>query len=239
MIIIDSGEKSFPTEVLDDERIAYKIEEIRIWHCPDEECDRIYTKPGTCDCGEELEYFRVGDITNERRSFVIERKNYQDFYGSVANGTIYKQLDKLSSAFKENASLLFEGNLTKLINENPDRKAQLLSIPATCNQYGVNFLQTQNPHSTAKMLKFFDYKSGKKPKVRHCIHRWHKAKPALVNILMGIKGIGEVTATDIYNRYKNVFKLSIILKTDPNDVLKIKGIGKATLKLLINAFLHE
>lgn len=233
MIIIDSGEKGKIFSALDKIGLRYKIEELRMNYCP--ECNKIYTKDiSRCeDCNLILLYERVGDITNERKSFVIERKYEQDLYSSIHNNKLYKQLDKLQKYYKGNTVLLFEGNLTKLAAENLDRAAQILSIPATCMQYGVSFIQSENEFTTAKMLKFFDYKSGKEPKYREELHTIHDEYPEMVKLLMTIKGIGKKTAFDIFLKYKNIYTLGVILKTAPEDVLKIKGIGESTLKLLI------
>lgn len=234
MLVIDSGEKEKIFKVLDKYNIRYKIEEIRIYHCMDEEhCGKVYTEPRKkCECGSYVDYFRCGDITNERRSFLIERKDYQNLYSSVHNNEVYTQLDKMQRAFKGNYTLLFEGSLWKLANENPDRKAQILSIPATCQQYGASFINFDNVDTTVRMLKFFDYKSGKEPKVRVKLHKSYSKFPKMVRILMNIKGVGEKTALLLWKEFRNTHTLSTTILLEPKKVLKVKNVGKKTLQLL-------
>lgn len=231
MLVIDSGEKQYFFNILDKLNLRYKIEEIKFWYCV--ECERIFSEAGECpDCEIELLSEKAGDITNERRSFVIERKRDSNLYSSVHNGEIYDQLNRLQKYFKGNVAIVFEGSLRKLAEENPDRAAQILSIPATCLQYGVSFINFDNELTTGKMLKYFDYKSGKEPKLRHKRRVIYKKLPEMVNLLMGIKGIGKKTAYDIYLKCKNMYTLALKLKHKTEEIEEIKGIGKATLSLL-------
>lgn len=233
-IVIDFGEKEYVGDILDKLNVDYKIEKLQVWACM--KCDKIYKfETNKCECGGLTEVIRAGDITNERRSFLIERKKGQNLYSSVRNGEIYEQIEKMSMVFEGNYSIVFEGNIMTLAENNEDRKEQILSIPATCQQYGASFISVKSLFVLIAMLRYFDYKSGKKPKFRRKLHRIHEKKSNLWNYLVTLKGIGPKTASLIDKKYSCVGELVYDLTSDSFDrLLSIKGIGKKTCQRMQN-----
>src|SRR5271157_539154 len=58
---------------------------------------------------DTLEEDRVGDYTNEARSFIIERKTVSDIVSSIETGRMLIQLYNMNFYFSGNKFLLIEG----------------------------------------------------------------------------------------------------------------------------------
>ena len=115
MIVIDCAEKPNVFKTFDKLKIPYKKEEIRI----PKACDKIpiRTSEGELICVKKTDYQqikkqlpmpddiscvncpfkseKVGDFTNEAKSFIIERKRVDDYYMSMADGRLYEQARKM------------------------------------------------------------------------------------------------------------------------------------------------
>lgn len=234
MFIIDSAEKPYVGRIFDKLGINYKIEQLMAYQCIT--CDRLYRKKRKkCECGGPIDSFNVGDITNEKGTFLIERKKYSDLYGSIHSNRLYKQLRYMAEFYGSNCALAYEGSLKQLADENPDRAAQIYSIPATCTLYGISFLQMSNLVALAKTLEFFDRKCGNKPIMRFERKRIYGSVPEQIKLYMQPKGIGRKYATRIYNKCATIPDLVEELKN--GNIKTIKGIGKATEARLKKWFL--
>lgn len=229
-LVVDSGEKEYYITLLEKYNVPYVVEEIKLYYCMD--CNKVYKDfQEKCDeCDGFIESEKVGDLTDNKRSFVIERKKDSNLYSSIHNNELYDQLNRMQQFFDGNTVLLFEGNLTRLAKENQDRYHQIMSIPATCMQYGISFIQLENPTTTVMMAKYFLRKAGTKPKLRLRKHSINKMLPKTVQLLMGIKGIGRKTALNIYEKYSHITQLGLALYT--GKIEKISGVGPKTQELL-------
>ena len=234
MYFVDSGEKDYVFQAFDLMKIDYQKKEIRVAVCND--CRKIYKfgeQPETCCENEEYESYRVADIIGANWNFAIERKKGQDLAASLHNDRLYTQLSLLRDLFGSCAALVFEGSLEQLILDpnNKSRIGQIMSIPATCAQYGVSFIQVNDITTLVRMLKYFDEKCGKEPKLRFSYHPMDESLPKLTRLLVGgIKGINTGLAGNINKVYANVADLcnDLILGTVP----KIPKIGPKMLKKL-------
>ncbi len=228
MYIIDSGEKPYVFDAFDLMRVDYLKKQIRFSVC--EGCGHIYItgeEPKECCDEEGYEQHRVADIVGINYNWAIERKRGQNLVSSLTNNELYDQLEKLKSFFGSNWALVFEGSFEELIldPDNKSRVGQILSIPATVMQYGGTFIQVNDVTTLIRMLKYFDQKCGKEPKIRLRYHSIDDSLPKFMRLLIGgVKGINIKTAQNVYSVYKNSFEFSLDLAE--GKLKKIPKVGK-------------
>jgi len=232
---VDSSERK-TIEVLTKMEKNFKIINNILWFCND--CNLIYLEnPEICECGsDDVEFEKVGDIRGPNWEYAIEVKIGEDLYLSLDN-RVYAQLEGLSSFLKGKIALVFIGNLFQLARDHPDRAGQLLSIPATCMQYGVSWINVKSILELVKLLKYFAQKAGKAPKVRIKRTRSSDIMPKRMIVLMGIKGIGEKIALELCKIYTSVYALCIDLRHGRLQPGMIKYVGEGKIKILKESLL--
>lgn len=223
-------------EVLTKMNKNFKVVNNILFFC--EDCNEIYKeKPEICQCGsDQIISDKVGDIRGPNWEYAIEVKIGKDLYSSL-DGRVYKQLEDLSGYLKKNVALVFVGDLFKLALDNPDRSGQLLSIPATCMQYGVSWINVKNIIQLVKLLKYFASKAGKTPKLRIKKRHTTDLMPKRMVVLLGIKGVGEKLALELSKRYRSIFALALALHHDelrPGMIPKLGAVGIKRLKEWLN-----
>ena len=220
MTLIDSAEKPYVFEAFDLMGLSYIKKDLRLWYCT--ECKKISIEPFLC-CGD-VESEKVADIVGDTWNYAIERKKGSDLVSSL-DGRLYEQLEKLASYFRGNVALVLEGDIETLCRDErfSSRAGQIRSVPATCMQYGVSFIQIKDITALCKMIKYFEYKCGTEPKLRNKRHRINKLLPKALRLYNGIEGVGPKLGLELYSHYKRPWELGIALE---NDLLpKIKGLG--------------
>ena len=233
---VDSSERK-TVDVLNKMGKNFKIINNILWFC--EDCDKIYKeKPEICECGsKKLLFEKVGDIRGPNWEYAIEIKIGEDLLSSL-DGRVYAQLEGLSGFLKGKIALVFIGNLQKLAIDHPDRAGQLLSIPATCMQYGVSWINVNKILDLVKMLKYFAEKAGKAPKLR--IKRKYSTDlmPKRMIVLLGIKGIGEKIALELCKVYDSIYRLCLALVHHNLKPGMIKYVGEVTIERLKGSLLR-
>ncbi len=227
---VDTSERK-TVDVLNKMGINFVLVNNILWFCND--CDKIYlTKPkyNLCVCGsKDVEFEKVADIRGPNWEYAIEIKIGDDLYNSL-DDRIYTQLEGLSGFLKGKIALVFVGDLEKLALEHPDRAGQIRSIPATCMQYGVSWINVKSIIELVKMLKYFAQKAGLSPKLRIKRRRLTDLMPKRMILLTGIKGVGEKMALDLSKNYSSILELSLAL--DMGRMIRIKGLGPIGMKRL-------
>jgi len=233
---VDSAERK-TVEVLNKMGKNFKIVNNILWYC--EACDKIYeNKPEMCECGSnKLLFEKVGDIRGPNWEYAIEVKIGEDLYSSL-DDRVYTQLEGLSGFLKEKIALVFVGDLFQLARDHPDRAGQLLSIPATCMQYRVSWINVRNVIELVKLLKYFADKAGKAPKLR--IKRGYSTElmPKRMIVLLGIKGIGEKIALELSKHYDSIYRLCLALYSGELCEGMIKYVGEVTIQRLKESLLR-
>ena len=233
---VDSAERK-TVDILNKMGKNFKIVNNILWFC--EECDKIYLeKPEICECGsKELLFEKVGDIRGPNWEYAIEIKIGDDLYSSL-DDRVYAQLEGLSGFLKGKVALVFVGNLQQLARDHPDRAGQLLSIPATCMQYGVSWINVRKILDLVKMLKYFADKAGKAPKLRIKRRYSTDSMPRRMVVLLGIKGIGENRALELCKVYDSIYRLCLALHRGELQPGMIKYIGEVTIERLKRSLLR-
>lgn len=225
---VDSSERK-TVDVLNKMGINFILVNNILWFCND--CDKIFLeKPDVCECGsKDVEFEKVADIRGPNWEYAIEIKIGEDLYLSL-DDRLYTQLEGLSGFLKGKIAFVFIGDLEKLALEHPDRAGQIRSIPATCMQYGVSWINTKSIIEFVKLLKYFAQKAGKSPKLRMKRTRSSDLMPKRMIILTGIKGVGEKMALDLSKNYSSI--LDLCLDLDMGRMTRIKGLGPIGMKRL-------
>jgi ERCC4-type nuclease len=207
--------------------LSYTKKDIRLWYCT--ECKKVSVNPFEC-CGD-VNSEKVADIVGDNWNYAIERKKGGDLVSSL-DGRLYEQLEKLASYFHGNVALILEGDIETLcIDERfSSRAGQIRSVPATCMQYGVSFIQIKDITALCRMIKYFEYKCGTEPKLRNKRERVNKLLPSPLRLYNAIEGVGPKMALELYTIYKRPCELGVALM---NNILpKIKGLGPKGIKNL-------
>jgi len=225
---VDSSERK-TVDVLTKMEKNFRIINNILWFCND--CDLIYRdKPDVCECGsKDVEFEKVADIRGENWEYAIEVKIGDDLYSSL-DDRIYTQLEGLSGFLNGNIALVFVGDLFQLARDHPDRAGQILSIPATCMQYGVSWINVKSIIELVKLLKHFSAKAGLSPKLRMKRSRTSDLMPKRMILLHRIKGVGEKMALELSKNYSSILELGIAL--DMGKLKTIKGLGPKGVKRL-------
>jgi len=227
---VDSAERK-TVDVLNKMGKNFKLINNVLHFC--EDCDKIYKqKPKICDCScNSFISEKVADIRGPNWEYAIEIKIGEDLYSSL-DDRIYIQLDGLSGFLKGNIALVFVGDLFQLAMDHPERAGQILSLPATCMQYGVTWINVKKILELVKLLKYFAKKAGKVPKLRTKRRHISDLMPKRMILLLGIKGVGEKTALGLSKRYGYIFDLSLALHRDEIKPGDIPMLGEAGIKRL-------
>ncbi len=233
---VDTSERK-TVDVLTKMGKSFRLTNNILWFCND--CDLIYKeKPDVCECGsKDVEFEKVADIRGPNWEYAIEIKIGDDLYSSL-DDRIYAQLEGLSGFLKGKIAVVFVGDLEKLALDHPDRAGQVRSIPATCMQYGVSWINVKSLIELVKLLKHFAVKAGKSPKLR--IKRTHSTDimPKRMIVLVGIKGIGEKIALELCKRYPSIYSLCNDLYHGLLRPGMIKYVGEVTIKRLNESLLR-
>lgn len=214
---IDSNENEKVVSTFDLMRVDYQRKELKFQVC--EGCEKIYIygeEPEQCCDGEGYETVKAGDIIGGNYNYAIEVKRGKDLASSLDGNHLYDQLERLVGVFKNNVILCFVGRFEDLLlDEHAGKRAgQLLSIPATCAQYGISFIQVNHMSTLIRMLKYFDQKCGKEPKIRNKYFRRADVLPKAVRVLMGVTGFGEELSKAVYKKHPSVEEVVIALNND-------------------------
>jgi len=227
---VDSSERK-TVDVLNKMNKNFRIVNNILWFC--EDCDKIYKeKPEICECGSDKLFFeKVADIRGPNWEYAIEIKIGEDLYSSL-DDRIYTQLEGLSGFLKGNIALVFVGDLFKLARDHPERAGQILSIPATCMQYGVSWINVRKILELVKMLKHFAAKAGTTPKLR--LKRRHSSDlmPKRMILLLGIKYVGEKMALELSKIYSSIWALCKDLRHGRLQAGMIPKLGPVGIKRL-------
>lgn len=281
MIIIDVAEKPKIFKTFDRLKIPYKKEEIRI----PKACDKvpIRLKTGELRCVPKTDYEhiknqlpmpddisctqcsyrseRVGDFTNEAKSFIIERKRVDDYYMSMADGRLYEQARRMYKWIEDKgiAAVILEGMafhtwitdsenvfedfdkqemelktlspIEQVIKIHPDKEPWIWESIEDLASCGVVVIQTKSMEETAKMVEQISKGSGMEPKIR-AIPRKIAGLSLEEKMLTVIPRVGKVRAQQMIKEFGSLGKLI----TNVRKMKKVEANKKAITKILKEIF---
>lgn len=232
-LIVDSGEPYDIINILEkypELFPKFEVEEITVY---DEDKD---------------EWIRVGDFTNEFKSFVVERKvihtyetdeytgkkelKYGDFHTSLMSKRLQDQLAKMHTYFPQNRSLMCLGYLVNYIAKNPRFQEFAYSIVGHCQQMNIGFLECYDMEEFLYKLYWINKESMKEPLERIDIKTESKFHIPQLHTLAKIPGIGTKRGRLLLEKLHSI--QGVIEWMDNNNKPKIKGVGQSTIKNLVD-----
>ena len=195
-------------------------------------------------CEYEIRDLKYGDFTNEIESFVVERKNWQDYIGSVMDGSLIEQCIKIRKNFSGLAGVIFEGDFWAMIGTI---KNQGLRHKLVCTRYrvttvfGMFFEECIDRVAVATTLEFLNDNAVGIMKNSVGFKKGHvKTTDKRVILLCGVPDVGKKTAEQILKVYDSIFDFLVEAITDPKAVIKaIFRFGPKTLENVLKMFVGD
>lgn len=226
MILIDAAEPTYVLKTFDELGFPYRREELSIEYN-----------------GEKI---RVGDFTNDKQTFIAERKRIDDLWKSLCDYRIYTQLDKLDECFDGNKYLIIEGYqwfadsvfddfeedmmlmnamspLQRLSELHKSKENWIYSVIEECVCRNIAPIQTWDVIETAKWVHWIDKGAGNSPKVR-ATKKVIKSLSLDVNMLTTIPGIGKGRAEALMEEFGTLAKLVGYIRNLKFDDIKTSKI---------------
>lgn len=174
-----------------------------------------------------LRPLRVGDIVID--NLVIERKVLPDFYLSLNEGRLFRQLRELKR-FRPRQLLLLEGATTSAFLNKPGLRGLYLRITAG---WQIPILYTRNPEDTAACIVAIARQGAfassgpvsPRPRSKH-----FRDLSVSEKMLMQIPTIGYRRAEALITHFKTI---EGIFGASEADLIKVPGIGAKRAKVIL------
>lgn len=176
-------------------------------------------------------------IASGIENVAVERKDAEDYIGSLKDGSLHTQLYELSTNYSY-AILLIEGSVTQALMNRKMKRQQLLSSLAGSilkrspdGKRGViSMVNVDTPWDTALFLKFcHDKVTAQKGLVRLPVLKAQKWKPEErgMGILAGFPGVGEVRARNIMSQPR-LDTLQKVMNAEVKELTEAENVGPIT-----------
>ena len=191
----------------------------------------------------EVADLKYGDYTNDIASFVVERKRWDDYYGSVKDGSLIEQCKKIRANFKGLAGVLFEGDfwaMVSTLNVGLRHKMVFTRYRIT-HQYGMFF---EECFSRKHMIRSLEFLNENAHKITRNVAEFKiptvKTVDKRILTLIAVPGVGKKMATKLLNMYGSVYELLHSIAENSDDVKKnVDGLGDKTIANIYSMFLSD
>lgn len=184
------------------------------------------------ELGVEIEYatLPIGDYLINN-TICVERKEINDYVGSLTSGHLHTQLYQMSTNF-DCSYLIVEGIISEvLMYRKIKRSAYISSLVGASlkrspdgRQGVVQLINLETPFDTVLFLKSLEEKSiNNEPRLPKLSRVNWGTKDRILYLISSITGIGEKKAMNILNYFgtvKNFVNASV------DDLMKVEGIGQ-------------
>lgn len=163
-------------------------------------------------------------IVTEKRNIMVERKDTRDYIMSLRNGSLFKQL-------KTCDLLVIEGDWVEAIKWKNTKYYEINgSIASIYIKWNMPVIHVMSQGQLADLLMRIEKELGPSSPSKIYYPRKvgtvdDKTRPAY--ILKGFEGVGDRTAEDLLESFGSV---KDVVNAEIDDLMKIKGIGKAKAK---------
>lgn len=186
----------------------------------------------------EVKALKIGDFTNEKGTFVAERKSLTDFWASMTDNRLNKQMNNMYETYSDNRYLFIEWNSMGLLSVmkykltvHPEDgewgvktyENWIYSQFGMIENYGIKVREYNNLEDLARKLDSLDKFLGAKKILREIPKRLSSKIPVDIKMLMQLGGVGKKKAKDmikICGDFVGVIK----------DLVENNGILLATIK---------
>lgn len=167
-------------------------------------------------------------VVGSERKYAVERKTATDFWDSVIDGRLWRQLTYMERLRDDGyiPILLIEGNMFKLLRlVKGMTPIKFIGMQVGLSSFGVTVVQVPNKEFTAIFIQYLDKKSGQK----RSYDRPNIPKPAdrtleeeRIDILRAISGIGTKTAEVLLAEFGTPLGAFIAEEEELRKILKSK-----------------
>lgn len=189
---------------------------------------------------------RIGDYTNEKFEFIVERKKQTDFLASVLDGRYLKQLANMAEFFPGPKFLLFEGDwdglldYTERVHGNAIR-CLLISSRYKLNAFNIQWIQTWCEESTAQEIIYLDKYAKASQEVHVKVEqRWSRHKDKRIPPLLCVDNLGgEEKAMLLLKKYGSLYEIVSYAINNTEEMIKeLKGtfIGRKTIESMVELY---
>lgn len=283
MIVIDVAEKPYVFQAFDKLKIPYIKEELVV----PESCNKVpLREDGMLICIESdmLQYLdtfekddlacvqcpksphRVGDFTNETRSFIAERKRVDDYYASMADGRLYEQARKMYSYCNGLKILILEGManhtyfqdgnnpfgefdksihdlktkspIEQLLLMHPDKIDWIWGTIKDLASCEVALVQSWSLEETVRIVQTISCGAGEEPKIR-AVPKKISGLTLEETMLTVIPRIGKKRAQELIKEYGSMGKLITAIREMPQEEAEKKSITKILKEILDDGSLPD
>jgi DNA excision repair protein ERCC-4 len=166
-------------------------------------------------------------IVGEYRKYAVERKTTADYWNSVIQGRIWRQLRELERLRDEEGYipiLLVVGNWGKVIKMRNLSIPQYIGAQIALSSFGITPIWVSNKDDSITAIKYMDSKAGQKPShLRITIPKpiTRTVQEERLDVISALRGIGAKTAEEILNEYKSPYKFftDVMSKTEKVKIM--------------------
>lgn len=191
----------------------------------------------------KVERLGVGDFIIGK-SIIVERKEINDFVGSV-DQRLWEQANDLEKALESEDNsvdtiiLMLYGKTTDLNRHNMEpRKIDGIygALARLSISYDVQVFWFREASQMIKQLKKFHSKGGtttdkQKPHLTKRSFRDNR-----INVLYGVDGVGYQTALDLVEHFETIVNIA---QATVDELMEVPGVGPKTADTIYNAFHSE
>jgi len=160
--------------------------------------------------------------------YAVERKSFGDFLGSVYDGRLFEQVERLAAAYGKPV-LLVEGDSFKGLAEIQNPLVFWGALAKVTAEWGVSIIFTLDENCTAMFLHSLSKKlneEGGKRIIAKRKPRVYTLRQRQVQTLQSLPNIGPERADKLL---KNFGSLRKVFTASDTELLSIEGLGKKTL----------
>lgn len=164
--------------------------------------------------------YRLGGV------LAVERKTTRDFWKSIFDGRLFRQVSKLSRSARR-PLLLVEGPALRV--SHPTVRGTLVTVTAV---FGVPVLFSSGPKDSAEWILTAARQSAARREEAYARPGWRpRGKRARqVFVLQGLPGVGRVRAEALLDRFGSV---RAVFSADEAVLREVHGIGKKTAERIV------
>lgn len=179
-------------------------------------------------CGIDFETARldVGDFTNDKGTFIAERKSFHDFWASMCDRRIYSQTAEMYELYESNRYVFVEvGSLADLAEEHKESVNWIYSLFGEIENWDCKPREYLDLEDLARKLDALDKKLGTERKKRDRKVKLYDT-PIIVRCLMCFDGIGKKKAENMLEICGSFYGIIEDLFETQEKLNSIKGIKR-------------
>jgi len=188
---------------------------------------------------------QCGDYTNSEYDFLVERKSWKDYIGSITDGSLLEQMIKMNENFDGPKYLMFEGDWDAMIDSisNTGIKHLCQCFPLRIQHvYGIAFKACYDTSEVANFLILLNQFSKSLTKDAEPWRGTHSVSGFDQRLLplLSIPRLGKIGAENLLKNYGCVASVVKNCFEHPKDVIKnIDGVGSTGVKKIADVFYSE